>query len=117
MEVAGMNKTSVIVTTPQHSITHILSPTSCITLYDRCDEKVSVSDPHSMCLEIHQHSIIKPTHSSSQRRLAHEATARVLHLARSAAALGARSRHRPLILRSFSMVRHHASFPCPEVSN
>ena len=41
------------------------------------------------------------------------ATARVLHLARSAVALGAMSKLSPLILRSFSTVRCHVSFGRP----
>ena len=53
------------------------------------------------------------THSSSLRCLAREATARVLHLALSAAALGAMSRLSPLILRSFSTVCHHVSLGRP----
>ena len=54
-------------------------------------------------------------HSSSLRRLACEATARVLHLARpaAAAALGVMSRLSPLILMSFSTVRCHVSFVRP----
>ena len=54
-------------------------------------------------------------HSVTLRRLAREAKARVLHLARSAAALGDMSRLSPLILRSFSTVRRHVSLGRPIV--
>ena len=53
------------------------------------------------------------THSSSLRRLACEATARVLHLAQSATSLGAMLRLSPVILWSFSTVHRHVSFGCP----
>ena len=53
------------------------------------------------------------THSSSLRRLAREATGRVLHLARSAAALGAMSGLSSLVLRSFFTVRRYVSFGRP----
>ena len=56
--------------------------------------------------------IISFTHSSSLRRLARVATARVHHLVRSAAALAAMSRLSPLILRSFSTVNRHLSLGC-----
>ena len=53
------------------------------------------------------------TLSSYLRCLAHEATARVLHLAQSAAALGVMSRLGPLILRSFFTVYRHVSLRRP----
>ena len=60
-------------------------------------------------------------HSSSQRRLAREATAMVLHLAQSAAALEAMSSLSHLNFRSFYTVRPTSllfvpSFSCTEVS-
>ena len=57
--------------------------------------------------------VISITHSSPLLHLAREATARVLHLAQSAAAKGTMSRLSPMILRSFSMVRSHLSLGRP----
>ena len=70
---------------------------------------IFISEQHGFKFKLSQ----PLTHSSSLHHVAHEATARVLHLASSAAALGAMSRLSLLILKSLSTVYRHVSLGHP----